>query len=108
MSEFSELDFINRLYAEQEDIDNDRHFDEVLVNKRRHKMITEDINTGREIFNQMPTGLKMEKIINVVGIEKWQDFLKDIPKEACEFSIVDKAIKKFEEELSGYFAVGTI
>ncbi len=33
MNEFSELDFINKMY--EEDIDEDRHFDETLIDKRR-------------------------------------------------------------------------
>ena len=108
MNEFSELDYINRMY--EDDIDCDRHFDETLVEKkRRSNMIIEDINSGWEIFNQMPTGLKMTKIIDVVGDKKWRDFLDDdIPDDASEFGIVDKAIKRFESELSAFFAVGII
>ena len=72
-------------------------------------MIVEDITTGWEIFNQMPTGLKMTKIIDVVGDQKWRDFLDDdIPEDAGEFAIVDKAIIKFMEDISAYFAVGTL
>ncbi len=72
-------------------------------------MIVEDITTGWEIFNQMPTGLKMTKIIDVVGDKKWRDFLDDdIPEDASEFAIVDKAIIKFMEDISAHFAVGTL
>ena len=35
-NEFSELDLINKMY--EENIDEDRHFDESLINKRRSKM----------------------------------------------------------------------
>ncbi len=34
MNEFSELDFINKMY--EEDIDFDRHFDETLIEKKRY------------------------------------------------------------------------
>ena len=71
-------------------------------------MIAEDIETGWEIFGQMPTSLKMKKIISVVGDEKWKVFVEDIPKEASEFAIVEKAIKKFEGEISEYFAIGNL
>ncbi len=72
-------------------------------------MIVEDITSGWEIFNQMPTGLKMQKIISIVGDEKWRDFLDDdIQEDASEFTIVDKAIIKFMEDISAYFAVGTL
>ena len=107
MNEFSELDMINRMY--EENIDNDRHFDEILINKGRHKMIVEDISTGWEIFNQMPNSLKMEKIIGIVGDDVWRQFLDDdIPENASSFSILDRAIKKFESEISEYFAIGNL
>jgi len=71
--------------------------------------ITEDITESWERFQMMPTGLKMQKIINIVGDEKWRKFLDDdIPDNASSFSIVEKAIRRFEGELSEYFAVGTI
>ena len=71
-------------------------------------MIAEDIESGWAIFNQMPTGLQMQKIINIVGDEKWQEFLDEVPEDASEFGIVDKARKRFESELSSFFAVGII
>ncbi len=36
MSEFSELDLINGMY--EEDINDDRHFDETLIEKKRYSM----------------------------------------------------------------------
>ncbi len=72
-------------------------------------MIVEDITSGWEIFNQMPTGLKMQKIISIVGDQKWRDFLDDdIPDDSSEFAIVDKAIIKFMEDISAHFAVGNL
>ncbi len=71
-------------------------------------MIAEDIESGWAVFQQMPTGLQMQKIINVVGDEKWMEFLKEMSKEASEFAIVYKARKRFAPELSAFFAVGII
>jgi hypothetical protein len=70
--------------------------------------LCDEIESSWEVFNQMPTGLKMSKIIEIVGERAWRDFLDDnIPDEASEFAIVDKAVERFESELTEYFAIGT-
>ena len=67
--------------------------------------LCDEINSRWEIFQKMPTGLQMQKIINIVGDRKWRDFLDDdISVEACEISIVTKARKRFEGEISEFFA----
>ena len=71
-------------------------------------MIAEDIESGWMIFNQMPTGLQMQKIINIVGDGKWREFLDKVPEDASEFAIVVKARKRFEGEMSEFFVDGVI
>ena len=71
-------------------------------------MIVEDVSTGWAVFGQMPIGLKMNKIISVVGDEKWKVFLKDVPPKASTHLIVAMAMKCFEEELSEFFVIGNL
>ena len=47
MNEFSELEMINRMY--EENIDDDRHFDETLINKMRRNMKTSDFKKGDKV-----------------------------------------------------------
>ncbi|KKL52210.1 hypothetical protein LCGC14_2287820, partial [marine sediment metagenome] len=78
MNEFSELDLINRMY--EENVDEDRYFDETLVNRRRHKMKKGEVY---KVFEDPYTKTKLEgvaKITKVIDLDMDDGFYRCLVK----------------------------